>query len=47
MGVSRIVQSVSDLSSDSGEIEFDKGCAPGDEDKDNNKKKKKKKKKDK
>jgi hypothetical protein len=31
MGVSRIVQSVSDLSSDSGEMEFDRGRAPGGE----------------
>src|SRR4051812_17412770 len=31
MGVSRVVQSVSDLSSDSGEMEFDKGRAPGGE----------------
>src|SRR5258708_607919 len=31
MGVSRVVQSVSDLSSDSGEMEFDRGRAPGGE----------------
>jgi len=31
MGVSRVVQSVSDLSSDSGEMEFDKARAPGGE----------------
>ena len=31
MGVSRVVQSVSDLSSDSGEMEFDRARAPGGE----------------